>query len=117
MATTGEGKATNKQVILRDYVTGFPKESDLIFNETTVDLKVPAGSKTVLVKNLYLSCDPYMRNRMRKPDPLLPATAQSFIPGKVKNNISTYLLLTNSWTFNFFFFFALFTANLWVWSV
>uniref|UniRef100_A0A1J3J1A1 2-alkenal reductase [NAD(P)(+)] n=1 Tax=Noccaea caerulescens TaxID=107243 RepID=A0A1J3J1A1_NOCCA len=82
MATTGEGKATNKQVILRDYVTGFPKESDLIFNETTVDLKVPAGSKTVLVKNLYLSCDPYMRIRMGKPDPATAALAQAYNPGE-----------------------------------
>lgn len=74
---------SNKQVIFRDYVTGFLSESDLLINSTTVNLKVPAGSMTALVKNLYLSCDPYMRNRMRKPDPSSPATALSFIPGKV----------------------------------
>ncbi|CAH8316850.1 unnamed protein product [Eruca vesicaria subsp. sativa] len=73
---------SNKQVIFRDYVTGFLSESDLLINSTTVNLKVPAGSMTALVKNLYLSCDPYMRNRMRKPDPSSPATALSFIPGK-----------------------------------
>ncbi|KAG2239320.1 hypothetical protein Bca52824_090180 [Brassica carinata] len=73
---------SNKQVIFRDYVTGFLSESDLLINSTTVNLKVPAGSMTALVKNLYLSCDPYMRNRMRKPDPSSPATAMSFVPGK-----------------------------------
>ncbi|XVF37502.1 hypothetical protein REPUB_Repub20aG0014300 [Reevesia pubescens] len=30
-----------------------------------VKLKVLAGSKAILVKNLYLSCDPYMRHLMR----------------------------------------------------
>jgi len=83
MATT-----INKQVVLLDYVTGFAKESDLVITSTTIDLRVLKGSMTALVKNLYLSCDPYMRNRMRKPDPLSPATAQSFTPGKVKT--STY---------------------------
>lgn len=106
----GATVVSNKQVLFRNYVTGFPSESDLPITSTTVDLKIPAGSTTVLVKNLYLSCDPYMRNRMRKPDPLLPATAQSFIPGKVKNNISAYLLLTNSWTFNFSFFVLFFCS-------
>ncbi|KFK37749.1 hypothetical protein AALP_AA3G025100 [Arabis alpina] len=73
---------TNKQVILRDYVTGFPKESDLIFKDTTIDLKIPAGSTTVLVKNLYLSCDPYMRIRMGKPDPSTAALFQPYNPGE-----------------------------------
>nr|VDD47495.1 unnamed protein product [Brassica oleracea] len=42
--------SNNKQVILRDYVAGFPKESDLVFNDATVDLSVPAGSNKVLLK-------------------------------------------------------------------
>ncbi|KAK7287192.1 hypothetical protein RIF29_00305 [Crotalaria pallida] len=50
----------NKQVILRDYVTGFPKESDMNIVEGTITLKLPEGSNDVLLKNLYLSCDPYM---------------------------------------------------------
>lgn len=83
MSTTGEATATNKQVILRDYVTGFPKESDLIFNDTTIDLKIPTGSTNVVVKNLYLSCDPFMRIRMGKPDPSTAALAQAYNPGEV----------------------------------
>ena len=76
--------SNNKQVILRDYVAGFPKESDLVFNDATVDLSVPAGSNKVLVKNLFLSCDPYMRIRMSKPDPSTAALALPYKPGKVQ---------------------------------
>ncbi|KAJ8755385.1 hypothetical protein K2173_019183 [Erythroxylum novogranatense] len=63
----GEGevqKVSNKQVIFKDYVTGFPKESDMYVTTTTRELAPPQGSKAVLVKNLYLSCDPYLRGRM-----------------------------------------------------
>ncbi|KAK6255561.1 hypothetical protein SCA6_016866, partial [Theobroma cacao] len=56
----------NKRVILRDYVTGFPKESDMYISFSTMTSKIPENHKgVVLVTNLYLSCDPYMRLRMR----------------------------------------------------
>ncbi|CAD5333343.1 unnamed protein product [Arabidopsis thaliana] len=75
--------ATNNQVILRDYVSGFPKESDLYIAAATVDLRVPPGSMAVLVKNLYLSCDPHSRTRMGKPDPSSPTSmAHAFTIGK-----------------------------------
>ncbi|KAK6930426.1 Oxidoreductase, N-terminal domain [Dillenia turbinata] len=54
----------NKQVILKHHVTGFPKESDMEVKESTICLKLPEGSRAILVKNLYLSCDPCMRLRM-----------------------------------------------------
>ncbi|KAG2305041.1 hypothetical protein Bca52824_033692 [Brassica carinata] len=69
---------SNKQVIFRDYVSGFFSESDLLINSTTSSLKLPVGSMKALVKNLSLSCDPYMCNRTRKPDPSSPPTALSF---------------------------------------
>ncbi|GLU14994.1 hypothetical protein SLE2022_315240 [Rubroshorea leprosula] len=59
-----EEVVSNKQVILRDYVTGFPKETDMYVTTTSINLRVPEDSNGVLLKNLYLSCDPYMRNRM-----------------------------------------------------
>ncbi|KFK37750.1 hypothetical protein AALP_AA3G025200 [Arabis alpina] len=83
MANMGLATATNNQVILRDYVSGFPKESDMYMAATTVDLSVPVGSMTVLVKNLYLSCDPRSRTRMGKPDPSSPASlAHAYAIGK-----------------------------------
>ncbi|KAF3457382.1 hypothetical protein FNV43_RR02039 [Rhamnella rubrinervis] len=57
----------NKQVLARDYISGNPKESDifpLIIHQA------------VLVKNLYLSCDPYMRG-VKNPKPGRP---QFFAP-------------------------------------
>jgi hypothetical protein len=84
MASVVGDEVSNKQVIFRDYVTGFPKESDMYLRTSTIKLKVPVGSKAVLVKNLYLSCDPLMQFFMRKvqgPDPL-----KQFVTRKVQSN-------------------------------
>lgn len=59
-------EVSNKQILLKNYVNGFPKESDMELKMSSMKLKVPEDSNTVLVKNLYLSCDPYMRPRMKK---------------------------------------------------
>ncbi|KAK3028112.1 hypothetical protein RJ639_039806 [Escallonia herrerae] len=59
----------NKQVLFRNYVDGFPKESDMyVSTENTIRLKLPQGSNGVLVKNLVLSCDPFLLILMRKSD-------------------------------------------------
>ncbi|KAK0608742.1 hypothetical protein LWI29_035275 [Acer saccharum] len=66
----------NKQVILKDYVSGCPEESDMHVNIVAVTLKVPEGFNGVLVKNLYLSCDPYMGGRMKnKPGGIKPGSS------------------------------------------
>ncbi|KAG5042856.1 hypothetical protein JHK87_006771 [Glycine soja] len=72
----------NKQVLLKDYVTGFPKESDMNIVENTITLKLPEGSNEVLLKNLYWSCDPFMRNLMNKPEG--PPNSLAHTPGSVK---------------------------------
>ncbi|KAL5134164.1 2-alkenal reductase (NADP(+)-dependent) [Glycine soja] len=69
----------NKQVLLKDYVTGFPKESDMNIVENTITLKLPEGSNEVLLKNLYWSCDPFMRNLMNKPEG--PPNSLAHTPG------------------------------------
>ncbi|XP_024964789.1 2-alkenal reductase (NADP(+)-dependent)-like isoform X1 [Cynara cardunculus var. scolymus] len=72
-------EVSNKQVVLKDYVNGFPKESDMLINTSaTISLNLPQGSNALLVKNLYLSCDPYMRNRMTKTE---DSYVPSFTPG------------------------------------
>ncbi|KAH0710277.1 hypothetical protein KY284_011704 [Solanum tuberosum] len=68
----------NKQIILKHYVEGYPKESDMEFKNNNIKLNVPEGSNVVVLKNLYLSCDPYMRSRMSK---LEGSYVQSFTPG------------------------------------
>lgn len=81
MANDGAGEEVrNKQVIFRDYVTGFPKESDMHVTTGTIKLRVPEGSNSVLVKNLYLSCDPVMRIRMAR---VTVSGFSSFTPGSV----------------------------------
>ena len=77
----------NQQVVLKDYVNGFPKESDMLLKTSAiVTLKLPQGSNAVLVKNLYLSCDPYMRGRMSKSH---GSYVDSFTPDSVSNSIFT----------------------------
>ncbi|GAY68363.1 hypothetical protein CUMW_263550 [Citrus unshiu] len=68
----------NKQVILKDYVSGFPKETDMYMTKSSIELQVPKGSNGVLLKNLYLSCDPYMRPRMTN---IKGSYVESFKPG------------------------------------
>nr|UUJ74931.1 2-alkenal reductase [Cephalotaxus hainanensis] len=58
-------EVVNKQVIFKDYIIGVPNESDMELRSSTIALEVKEGTHDVLVKNLYLSCDPYMRGRMR----------------------------------------------------
>ncbi|XP_043693774.1 2-alkenal reductase (NADP(+)-dependent)-like isoform X2 [Telopea speciosissima] len=74
-------EVSNKQVLLKDYVVGFPKDTDMVLNTGTISLKAPEGSEAIVVKNLYLSCDPYMRMRMTKPD--RPSYVPPFTPGSV----------------------------------
>ena len=82
----------NKQVILKGYVDILPNESDMEIMVSKIKLKAPKGSGAFLVKNLYLSCDPYMRGRMRKiqaANYLFPP----FVPGQVNPSSSLPLLL------------------------
>nr|QCX36392.1 RDCT44 [Piper methysticum] len=70
----------NKQVLFKDYVVGFPKESDMVVTAGEITLRLPEDAgNSVLVKSLYLSCDPYLRSFMSK---LVGSNAQSFVPGK-----------------------------------
>ncbi|XP_057546823.1 2-alkenal reductase (NADP(+)-dependent)-like [Amaranthus tricolor] len=85
MAEIGE-QIRNKQVIFKDYISGFPKESDLyVKNDNTTILKLPKASNGVLVKNLYLSVDPYMRLLMQKFN-----TGDVFTPYQLSSPIKGY---------------------------
>ncbi|KQJ91825.1 2-alkenal reductase (NADP(+)-dependent) [Brachypodium distachyon] len=70
-------EVSNRSVALKRYVTGFPSEDDMELVTAAVTLAVPPGSAAVLVKNLYLSCDPYMRRRMTKH--LVPSYIPDFV--------------------------------------
>src|SRR5678815_40686 len=52
---------TSREIRLKRYPTGVPTGAD--FEMATVELPPPADGE-VLVKNLWMSVDPYMRGRM-----------------------------------------------------
>jgi len=93
MATSVDEKTDavvqNKKVVLRRYVTGrFPTEDDMEIIVDTISLRVPVGRTAVLVKNLYLSCDPWMRGRMSKhDDDGANVPASDFVIGEVRVQI------------------------------
>ncbi|KAM6575104.1 hypothetical protein CsatA_023431 [Cannabis sativa] len=72
-------EVSNKQVLLKNHVLGFVKESDMVITSSTMKLKLTDGSRGVLVKNLYLSCDPYMRPRMNSQ--IVGSYVEPFKPG------------------------------------
>ncbi|KAI4313191.1 hypothetical protein L6164_026189 [Bauhinia variegata] len=62
-----EEKVSNKQVLAKDYINGNPKATDMYLKSSTISLQLPPDtSNAVLVKNLYLSCDPYMRGTKKR---------------------------------------------------
>eukprot|EP01098_Paradermamoeba_levis_P007779 TRINITY_DN323_c0_g2_i4.p1 TRINITY_DN323_c0_g2~~TRINITY_DN323_c0_g2_i4.p1 ORF type:complete len:351 (+),score=125.45 TRINITY_DN323_c0_g2_i4:1279-2331(+) len=69
---------SNKRVIYLKAPTGFPvPNQDTAVDTTTVSEELPENS--LLLKNLYLSLDPYMRGRMR--DPSVKSYAPAFTIG------------------------------------
>lgn len=72
---------SNTQVIVRNQIKGVPNESDFYVTSSHLKLELPKGSKEILVKNLYLSCDPYMRGYKKTAFDSRPFTP--FTPGSV----------------------------------
>ncbi|KAG6400057.1 hypothetical protein SASPL_141545 [Salvia splendens] len=63
-----------KQVILSNYVKTSVKESDLSLRTSKIQLKIPCGCDgAVLVKNLYLSIDPFILALMKNQELDLPS--------------------------------------------
>ena len=85
MAAINGKVVSNKQVILKNFVNGFLKESDMYLKTDSISLKVEQGSNAVIIKNLYLSCDPYMRNRMTPVDD--PNNFPTYPPGSVSSSL------------------------------
>ena len=82
----------NKKLMLKDYIKGSPKESDLHLTTESIELKVPQGSNAVLVKVLYLSIDPYQYIRSTEIEKL--GYFSSYSPGSVSLTSSFLLFLS-----------------------
>lgn len=57
--------ATNKYVTTKTYVEGAPEETHFEVKAEPISLSVELGSNDIVVKNLYVSIDPYQLNRMK----------------------------------------------------
>ncbi|KAG6400136.1 hypothetical protein SASPL_141624 [Salvia splendens] len=65
---------SNKQVILSNYVKTSVKESDMSLRTSKIQIKNPSGCDgAVLVKNLYLSVDPFILSLMKNQELDLPS--------------------------------------------
>ncbi|KAJ1265273.1 hypothetical protein BS78_08G065700 [Paspalum vaginatum] len=85
MARAAGEEVANKRVILKRYVTtGFPTEDHMEVVAGTARLDVPPGSAAVVLRNLYLSCDPYASARMTKQEQ--PSFIESFVLGEALEN-------------------------------
>lgn len=89
MATGAIDEASNMKVILKHHVSGSPQETDMHLTAGTIKLKASGGSNAVVVKNLFLSCDPYMIFKMMK---LERHYSDSYTPGSVSSCFSLFPL-------------------------
>jgi len=85
-----------REVQLKSIPEGLPTEDNFAIVEST--LKDPASGQ-VLVENLFMSVDPYMRGRMRDPSWQLGGGAVGMVIGSENDaySIGDYVLNSQSW--------------------
>ncbi|WJX72327.1 hypothetical protein P8452_56216 [Trifolium repens] len=85
---------TNKYIVIKHHIEDAPKESHFEIKSEAIGLSLEPGSDDVIVKNLYISIDPYLINRMKSQSashnaisfatPLIPGQAiDALVIGKV----------------------------------
>lgn len=72
----------NKYVTIKSPIDGVPKESDFELKNEPFSLLVKRGSKAIIIKNLYVSMDPYLVNLMKTKSTL----GRGIAPGEVINS-------------------------------
>ncbi|CAI9780409.1 unnamed protein product [Fraxinus pennsylvanica] len=79
----------NRFIAIKASIDGFPQESDFEIKTETLSLSIGVGTNQVLVKNLYVSIDPYQLNRMKSHSSSQSAIyfSAAIIPGEA---IDTY---------------------------
>ncbi|XP_023745179.1 2-alkenal reductase (NADP(+)-dependent) [Lactuca sativa] len=73
----------NRYVAIKAQIDGVPKESDFELKNQQFSLSIKRGSKEIIIKNLYVSIDPYHVNQMKTTGTL----GRTIVPGEV---ISSY---------------------------
>ncbi|GJX89845.1 putative F-box/kelch-repeat protein-like protein [Tanacetum coccineum] len=76
---------TNKYIAIKAQIDGAPQESDFEVKTESISLLVKPGSKDIIIKNLYVSIDPYQLNRMKTVSASQKASeyAVGIVPGEV----------------------------------
>ncbi|KAK6148380.1 hypothetical protein DH2020_019292 [Rehmannia glutinosa] len=76
----------NKYVVKKNHIDGVPNESDFSICEELLSLKLHShvSNNVVIVKNLYVSIDPYQINRMKphSSSHIIASTASVVLPGQ-----------------------------------
>ncbi|KAK0593241.1 hypothetical protein LWI29_033374 [Acer saccharum] len=58
-------EVTNRYITIKAHIDGAPKESDFELKDAALPLRVDLDTNVVIVKNLYVSIDPYQLNRIK----------------------------------------------------
>ncbi|CAI9100151.1 OLC1v1037091C1 [Oldenlandia corymbosa var. corymbosa] len=58
-------EVTNRYTVIKHHINGAPEESDFELKPETLTLSIEPGKKEMIVKNLYISMDPFQINRMK----------------------------------------------------
>ena len=61
----GKMEVKNKYIVIKHHIEDAPRESNFELKTGTIALSVAPGSDDIIVKNLYISMDPYHINRMK----------------------------------------------------
>ncbi|PRQ46386.1 putative oxidoreductase [Rosa chinensis] len=77
-------EVTNRYITIKTQVDGDPKVSDFELKTSNLPLSLDPGSNDIIVKNLYVSIDPYQINRMKSQSSSQKATATAGVitPGE-----------------------------------
>ena len=84
-------EVTNRYVVIKHIIDGAPQESDFELRTEPLTLSIEPGKDEVIVKNLFLSIDPYQLNRMTSQSCFQQATniAGALNPGEVCCKLQT----------------------------
>lgn len=58
-------EVTNKYIVIKHHIEDAPNDSHFEVKNEAFGLSINSGSDDVIVKNLYISIDPYLINRMK----------------------------------------------------
>lgn len=80
-------EATSRYITIKHHINGFPEEGDFELKTVCHALSLEAaGCRDVLVKNIFVSIDPYQLNRMKESSPSKDknvTAAAHLLPGQV----------------------------------